>query len=91
MLQPTGLQRVGRGLETERQSAGQGPAATLVRCAERFAQPSLSRHYSSFTEKHTEARQSTSTAQMVLFWIPHHHKPHAAFQEILTMPTGSVF
>ena len=40
MLQPMGLQRVGRGLETEQQNAGQGPAAMLVRCAERFIQPS---------------------------------------------------
>ena len=52
----------------------------------------VSRHYCNSTDKHIEARQSTSTAQRVLFWIAHHHKPHAAFQEILTMmPIGSIF
>ena len=78
------------GDRTTKRWPGPGRYASEV-CRALHSAFTVSRHYSSFTEKHTEARQSTSAAQMVLFWIPHHHKPHAAFQEILTMPTGSVF
>ena len=80
-------------LETEQQNAYQGPGTMLSEACRVFRSIfTVPRHYCDFTDKHTEAGRSTSIAQMVLFWIPHCHRPRTAFQGVLTMmPTGGIF